>query len=166
MEGKSLEDYINQGQNYSIRECMLSLVRIVEQIHKMGILHRDIKPSNIIIRPDGLLTLIDFGSSCFIKDTGNKPQFVSRGYSAPELYNGEPSTRQTDIYSIGALLYYILTDYQIPPANEMEEGEKIPTISEFHKVPKRLEKAVMKAIEASPEKRTKHLYQLKILLMT
>lgn len=166
VEGKSLEEYMNEGQNYSIRASMLSLVRIVEQIHRMGILHRDIKPANIIIQPDGRLTLIDFGSACYNAENENQIQFVSRGYSAPELYDGKKSTRQTDIYSIGALLYYILTDFQLPPMNELEEGENIPTISEFRKVPPKLEKAVMKAIEPEQSKRARSLTQLKIILMT
>lgn len=166
VEGKSLEEYISEGKNYSIRECMLSLVKIVEQIHKMGILHRDIKPANIIVQPDGRITLIDFGSACYSRESGSQLQFVSRGYSAPELYNGEVSTKQTDIYSIGALLYYILTDYQLPPVNELEEGDAIPSISEFRSVPLKLEKAVMKAIEPDRSKRAKNLMQLKFILMT
>lgn len=166
VEGKSLEEYINEGKNYSIRACMLSLVRIVEQVHRMGILHRDIKPANIIIQPDGRITLIDFGSACYNGESENQMQFVSRGFSAPELYNGEDSTRQTDIYSIGALLYYILTDFQLPPINELEEGDIIPKISEFREVPPKLEKAVMKAIETDRAKRAGSLTQLKLILMT
>ncbi|MBQ3164174.1 MAG: serine/threonine protein kinase [Lachnospiraceae bacterium] len=166
VKGKSMEEYISEGKNYSIRTSMLSLVKIVEQIHRMGILHRDIKPANIMIQPDGRVTLIDFGSACFRSDKEEQIQFVSRGYSAPELYNGGKSNRQTDVYSIGAVLYYILTDFQIPPVNELEEGESIPSISEFRAVPQKLEKAVMKAIEPQQNKRVGSLSQLKFILMT
>lgn len=165
VEGTSFDECIENKKTYSMKKSMLALIHTVRQIHEMGILHRDIKPSNIIIKPDGDITLIDFGSACYI-GSENNIQFVSRGYSAPELYTGNISSYQTDIYSIGALLYYILTGYQLPAANEIEEGEKIPYISEFTDVSEVLESAIMQTLEQEPEKRIKDLSQLEIILMT
>lgn len=165
VEGISLEECIQKGIVYSIRSCMLDLVRIVTQIHNMGILHRDIKPSNIIIRPDGRIVLIDYGSACYKDGEKTQLQFVSRGYSAPELYTGGRSGFQTDTYSIGALLYYILTDYQLPAPNEMDEDDEIPNVGEIHPVPKKLERIVMRSIDRNPRKRTRQLKKLEAMLM-
>ncbi len=164
VEGISLEECIHSGQVYSVRNCMLSLVRIVKQLHKLGIIHRDIKPANIMIRPDGNVVLIDFGSACYKGKESVPLQFVSRGYSAPELYDGRSSGYQTDIYSIGVLLYYLLTDYQLPAPDEME-GEEVPDISEFHPIPPKLEAAIMGAIERDPAKRMQSLKKLEHVLM-
>lgn len=117
-----------------------------------------------MIRPNGNVVLIDFGSACYKGRESLPLQFVSRGYSAPELYDGSPSGYQTDIYSIGVLLYYLLTDYQLPAPDEME-GEEVPNISEIHPVPPRLEAAIMGAIERDPARRMQSLKKLEHVLM-
>lgn len=164
--GEGLDHYLNNEGRYSEKECMLDIVRIVKQIHKKGVLHRDIKPSNILIRPDGKAVLIDFGSACYMnKNSENtRLKYVSNGFSAPELYQGRPTDRRTDIYSIGALFYNILTKYQLPAASEISEEEPIPAISEITPISPRLERAVMHSLELEPQKRTKHLEELELLL--
>ena len=132
---------------------MNMLVDIVDQVHKKGIIHCDIKPSNVIIQDDGKIVLIDFGSACYKKKKGDEMMFASRGYSAPELYHGGKIDEKTDIYSIGAILYYMLTDCQIPAPDDYDESEEIPSIAELIEIPKPLEDVIMKSLQRDRDKR-------------
>lgn len=164
VEGNSLEEYILNGEEFPVRNVCLSLVKIVRQVHKRGIIHRDIKPSNIILSKDGQVVLIDYGSACYKEEKNAEVVFVSRGFSAPELYRDEKSGFETDIYSIGALLYYVLTDYQLPAANEIEDEKEIPPISEFTPISAMLEYLIMKSMRLKRQKRLRHLGVLQWIL--
>ena len=164
INGKSLQDYIENGENFSVRDTMKNLVAIVRQIHKQGVVHCDIKPSNIILCEDGKVVLVDFGSACEKKGKRNKMAFVSRGFSAPELYHDGKIDFKTDIYSIGAVLYYMLTDYQLPSPDDYEEEEDIPPISEFIDIPAALEKIIMRTLHRDRRKRLGSLLWLQIAL--
>lgn len=164
IHGKSLQDYIENGEDFSVRDTMRYLVAIVRQIHKKGIIHCDIKPSNIILDEQGRVILVDFGSACYKKAKKSKLAFVSRGYSAPELYQDGRIDCKTDIYSIGAVLYYMLTDYQLPAPNDYDEEEELPSISEFIQIPSALEKVIMKTLHRDRHKRLGSLLWLQIIL--
>lgn len=163
--GKSLQDYVDNCEDFSIRQVMTSLVDIVAEVHEKGIIHCDIKPSNIMLRDDGKLVLIDFGSACEkgLGNTGDELLFASRGFSAPELYTKGEIDELTDIYSIGAVVYYLMTDYQIPAPNEYDDGEFLPSISEFIEIPQNLDCVIMKALERDKKKRLSSLFLLKIM---
>lgn len=165
IKGKSLQDYIENGEDYSIRSTMQQLVAIVRQVHKRGIIHCDIKPSNIILDDeDKHVTLIDFGSASFKKEKQNDMVFVSRGYSAPELYHGGKIDYRADIYSIGAVLYYVLTDSQLPEPDDYDEQEDIPPISDFIDIPPLLEKVILSALNRNKKKRFKSIFLLQLML--
>ncbi|MBP5263638.1 MAG: serine/threonine protein kinase [Lachnospiraceae bacterium] len=153
IKGRSLQDYLENGIDFSVRDTMNMLVDIVDQVHKKGIIHCDIKPSNVIIQDDGKIVLIDFGSACYKKKKGDEMMFASRGYSAPELYHGGKIDEKTDIYSIGAILYYMLTDCQIPAPDDYDESEEIPSIAELIDIPKPLEDVIMKSLQRDRDKR-------------
>lgn len=163
IHGRSLQDYIENGDDFSIRQTMQMLVAIVRQIHKRGLIHCDIKPSNILLRDDGKIVLIDFGSACFKRNKGNV-MVVSRGYSAPELYHGGKIDYRADIYSIGAVLYYMLTDYQLPEPDDYEDQEGIPPISELVPIPEKLEAMILKTLNKDKKKRPKSLLLLQYIL--
>lgn len=160
IEGTSLDEVVEQEMDFPFKESMRKLIKIVRSIHKMGIYHRDIKPANIIFRKSGSIVLIDFGSACYKEKQNTELIFVSRGYSAPELYTRMPSGEETDIYSIGALLYYLLSGRQMPGADERMKKEEMEPLEEFVQVPKAMSYMITKAVTIEKEKRLKSLWLL------
>ena len=86
------------------------LIDLFEYLHANHIIYRDLKPSNIIISRDGRLSIIDFGAACDGKTDTEGLGVGTPGYAPPEQYSQSyPSGEWTDIYSFGALVYYLLT---------------------------------------------------------
>lgn len=95
---------------------VLQVMEAVEHAHRHMVIHRDLKPSNILVREDGTVKLLDFGIAKLIdgpsagaEATRTGRRFLTPEYAAPEQLLGEPASAQTDIYSIGILLYELLT---------------------------------------------------------
>lgn len=131
IEGGSLAKKVigNPRDNATALKYMMQISQALKYIHDRNILHLDIKPSNILFRNDNELVLIDFGvSKHYDEDGGSQtsstPVGISRGYAPLEQYNKGGVIQfspATDIYSLGATLYSIVTG-QIPPdANEIYE---------------------------------------------
>lgn len=164
IQGMSLDEMLDKEVNFPLRQSMYTLVKTVRALHKQGIYHRDIKPSNLIFRENGTMVLIDFGSACYKNHQNHQVGFVSRGYSAPELYTKERCSKATDIYSIGALFYYLLTGILLTGAEERIKGQPVQPINEIVKVPKLMEYMVEKSICLKPEERWKSLWLMEQLL--
>ncbi len=109
------------SRGWSIRErieLFRSVCSAVHYAHQKLILHRDIKPSNVMVTPDGMVKLIDFGISkplephlVLSENTATESSFrmMTPDYASPEQLQGKQLTTATDIYSLGVLLYEILT---------------------------------------------------------
>lgn len=119
IEGNTLEKALNlmgaQPQEYVI-EWGIQLCDVLEYLHtrKPAIIYRDIKPGNIMLRPDGTITLIDFGTAREFKEQKNSDTSYlgTRGYAAPEQFGGMGQTdARTDIYCLGATLYHLVTGH-------------------------------------------------------
>lgn len=117
IEGENLKEYIKRKGSLNAEEiCNIALEigKIVSYLHSFNppIIHRDLKPSNIMITPEGEVALIDFGISRVYKP-GQESDTVyigSKGYAAPEQFYGTgQSSVQTDIYALGAVMYFMLT---------------------------------------------------------
>ena len=111
------------------------LASALDYIHAMGVVHRDLKCTNVLIRPDMHVMLSDFGVSKIFSDslakelqiTRTAPVFTSggsqktkfmmgtAGYMAPEVARGEPATRNSDVYSLGVLIFRLLTGIWYEP---------------------------------------------------
>jgi len=102
------------------KQCLKHLLRLAEAVnhaHQRGIVHGDIKPANVRIDQAGRVRLVDFGVARVIDEGGPDQrgfQALTRNWSAPELLRGDPPSTQSDIWSLGALLYWLLTGTEIP----------------------------------------------------
>jgi hypothetical protein len=89
------------------------LARALGHAHEAGVIHRDLKPENVMVRDDGVLKLMDFGIARVL-DPGERMTVTgalvgSPAYMAPEVIDGEPATAESDVFSLGTLLYWLIT---------------------------------------------------------
>jgi hypothetical protein len=89
-------------------------------VHQAGVLHRDVKPHNVLLADDGRILLADFGVAMFHGDLADDVILGSPGYVAPERVREGASTVQTDLWSLGATLYWMLEGK--PPAGRLGSG--------------------------------------------
>ena len=138
------------------RDFFYMLLDAVETIHQKNILHRDIKPGNILVTKENILVLIDFGSAREFVDGRaiTHTTMVSKGYAPNEQYISRALRGPfTDIYSLGATLYFILTG-EVPMEAPARIGGELPSPHALNpKVSIQLSKVVMKAMEVRPEGR-------------
>lgn len=113
-EGETLKSKISREQ-LSIDEIINIITQITEGLrkaHEKGIIHRDIKPANIFITKDGVIKILDFGLAKKVDQTQftrRDMKFGTTEYMSPEQIKGEKVDHRTDIWSIGVLLYEMLT---------------------------------------------------------
>ena len=115
IDGITLKTYIeNQGSlhwNDAIN-FTTQILRGLQHAHDKGIVHRDIKPQNIMVLPDGTIKVTDFGIARFARNehkTITDKVIGSVHYISPEQAKGEPTDEKTDMYSVGVMLYEMLT---------------------------------------------------------
>lgn len=133
VEGQSLKEILDERGTLSLQDAFKvvdTLLDALHYAHSHRHIHRDIKPSNVLVRKDGLssgdVVLTDFGALGrleFLTDQTITGELVGTPtYMAPEQLRGEPQSRATDIYGVGALLYRMI--YGTPPY----EGESAYTL--------------------------------------
>ena len=138
LEGCSLADKVDRDGPLSSKEAhdyIFQAAGAVDYLHDNKLCHYDVKPSNIIITNLGRAVLIDFGISRHYDEKGeatySHPVGFSSGFSSPEQRQGaiHEFSPASDIYSLAATLYYMLTGKTPPAANEIKDGalEKCPS---------------------------------------
>ncbi len=150
---KALEEYGAQPQEYVI-EWAKQLCDVLGYLHtrERPIIYRDMKPANIMLKPDGNVTLIDFGTAREFKEKNlaDTTCLGTVGYAAPEQFGGMGQTdARTDIYCLGATMYHLVTGcspseppYEIKPIRQVN-----PTLSSG------LERIIEKCTQRNPEDR-------------
>lgn len=150
---KALEEYGAQPQEYVI-EWAKQLCDVLGYLHSRtpAIIYRDMKPSNVMLKPNGNLMLIDFGTAREFKERNlaDTTCLGTVGYAAPEQFGGKGQTdARTDIYCLGATLYHLVTGqnpceppYEIRPIRELN-----PSLSSG------LEKIIAKCTQRNPDDR-------------
>lgn len=155
LEGRDLKHYVLKERSasnpLSIDETVYYTIRvlnILSEVHKKGLLHRDISPDNIYMLTDGSVKLIDFGSARSLS-TGDATGFQKAGYTAPEMLAGDKEGPYTDIYSVGAVMYFLLTGKKpIPPV----DGKSLTPPPESCSTPE-LTAIFNKAVQRNPKNR-------------
>ena len=118
VDGVAIDEFCDQSQLTINRrlELFLDVCGAVQYAHRNLIVHRDIKPGNVLVEPGGRPRLLDFGIAKILEPTdpsANLTQFVQRpltlAYASPEMVRGEPVDVTSDVYSLGVLLYVLLT---------------------------------------------------------
>ena len=115
IEGITLKEYIDQVGIVPWRECVhytIQILRALQLAHDRGIIHRDIKPQNIMKLSDGTIKVMDFGIANFSRQTPQNTGEKTMGsvhYVSPEQARGERTDERSDIYSVGVIMYEMLT---------------------------------------------------------
>lgn len=121
--GKPLSQIIESIPNTSTRyQLVKQLTNAIRYAHLNSVIHRDINPSNILVTDDYELKLIDFGISKIrgMWQIGTAYQFATQNYSAPEVtIHSENASEKSDIFSLGAVIYYLFTGSTPPPADKI-----------------------------------------------
>ena len=171
----------------SLTRIFLQICQAIAHTHSKGILHRDLKPENIIVGKYGEVMILDWGLANFINQISKeKPASVKKGtekdsvtrpgkiagtltYMAPELLTGKLSSVQTDIYSLGVILYQMLT-LQLPFHRKtiaafrksMNKEEIIPPIemAPHRDIPHQLAAVALKCLNRSENARYKNMEEL------
>ena len=115
IEGSPLSKWIKTVGRLGIAETISVITqaaRALHVAHAAGIVHRDVKPSNLLVRPDGVIVLVDFGVARSADASGMTSTNMVLGtahYMAPEQALGRPVSAETDVYALGAVAYCCLT---------------------------------------------------------
>ncbi|MDA1053880.1 MAG: serine/threonine-protein kinase, partial [Planctomycetota bacterium] len=144
-----------------LRDAMTQLAAGLNALHAAGILHTDIKPSNVLVTTEGRLVLLDFGLAVPLdpKKGGAKLIQGTPRYMSPEQANAEPLTAASDWYSVGVMLYEVLTGRLPVRGNTMQILSKKRAASPIepwqHQLdnPKHLNDLCMALLNPNPEKR-------------
>ncbi|MFJ4704414.1 serine/threonine-protein kinase [Streptomyces anulatus] len=112
VRGKSLTDHLKTGSTLALERTVRWTRQICEGLeaaHSCKVLHHDIKPDNIMITNQGEVKIVDFGLASFVDVTQSHTGVGTPLYKAPERWNGKPGSARSDLYSVGCVLYEMLT---------------------------------------------------------
>ena len=166
LDGETVEERLDHERRLGVEESLgiaLQVCRGVEASHRRGLLHRDIKAQNVMLMPDGSVKVLDFGiarASGESSLTRVGETLGTVGYMAPEQILGEEVDERSDIYSIGVLLYRMLTGSMpfvgTTPVSvvyqQLEEQPVAPGVVN-PSVPMAVESIVLNALSREPEDR-------------
>lgn len=170
VDGKTLEQWLNDVGRLdlkTVREIVPQLVSAIRAFHRLDMLHQDLKPGNIMISRDGVVKLIDFGSTKIagIADISTPIErselLGTKHYTAPEYLLGRAGQAVSDQFSLACIVYEMLTG-QLPYAEKLAkvrarqdlhriEYQSINTL--IHDIPGWVDKTLQKALQLYPERR-------------
>ena len=163
----SLDDYlkgrIEAGiRNFDQYRVMRELAQALAHAHSQNVIHRDIKPSNILLDEAGHSFLTDFGISKLFPELSigqTLSGFWSPGYAAPEQQAGQPASFKSDIYSLGAVFFHLLSGLDPLP-----EGPRPPAVGNYVSAPPHIRAVLEGMLAENPEERKYTAAELAIAL--
>ncbi len=163
IDGITLKEYIEQEGVIRWNEALHFTTQILlalEHAHEKGIIHRDIKPQNIMLLRNGTIKVADFGIARFLQSetqTMTDKAIGSVHYIAPEQARGDYITDKADIYSVGVMLYEMITgrlpfeaDNAVSVALMQLQAKPVMPRELNPNIPRGLEQITMKAMEKNP----------------
>lgn len=174
VDGPDLEKYIQQNNPIplpKVIDIMDQILSAVALAHKHNVIHRDLKPQNILMDKKGNIKIVDFGIAIALNQstiTQTNTAMGSVHYMSPEQARGSMATKQSDIYSLGIILYKLLTG-TVPFTGENAVAvalkhfqEKTPSLRDKNPaIPQALENVVFKATAKDPRDRYKSVLEMK-----
>jgi len=166
IEGITLKEFIEHEGSLRWKDAVhftLQILKGLQHAHDKGIVHRDVKPQNIMVLADGTIKVTDFGIARFARSdqrTITDKAIGSVHYISPEQARGEKTDEKADIYSVGVMLYEMITGklpFQAESAvsvaiMQLQREPQLPT--EINgSIPQGLEQITMHAMQKTPEKR-------------
>lgn len=166
IDGRTLEEDCPTS-HLALLDCFIQAAAGLAAMHRAGLAHCDIKPGNILLSPDGRVRIIDFGQAC---PAGTVKQRVqgTPDFMAPEQVRCEPVTFRTDVFNLGATMYWALTGRAICTLYTLRKGpnsflmeERIPAPHELDaSVAPPLSNLVMECVRIDPQKRPRDMNEL------
>ncbi len=179
IDGRTLKNLVKRRGGLTVSEVidiMLQLTSGIIHAHNAYIIHRDIKPQNVLIFDDGRLKITDFGIAMALNSnelTQTNSVMGSVHYLSPEQANGNGATIKSDIYSLGILMFELLTG-KLPFRGEnaveiaiKQMKEQIPSVRKRNPdIPQSLENIILKACAKNPKNRYDNVSEMYIDLET
>lgn len=165
IEGITLERVLREEGSQpqeKAADWALQLCDVLDYLHtrSVPVIYRDMKPSNIMLKPDGSVVLIDFGTAREFKEknVADTNWLGTQGYAAPEQFGGMGQTdARTDIYCLGATLYHLVTGH-----NPSEPPYEIYPITRWNeKLSTGLERIILKCTQKNPDDRYQTVSELR-----
>ncbi len=166
IDGINLSEYISKQGVLKWKDVVhftMQILKALQHAHDRGIVHRDIKPQNVMLLADGTIKVMDFGIARFNRETDKTMSEKAIGsvhYISPEQARGDVTDERSDIYSIGIMMYEMLTgkkpfDGDSPVAialmHMQSNAKKMSDIN--NSIPEGLEEITEKAMQKEPSKR-------------
>ncbi len=170
VKGKPITEYCDEN-NLTIEQRLELFKKVCEAVlyaHQNLVIHRDIKPSNILVQEDGTVKLLDFGIAKVFEEDDDKKFLTRTGmrvmtpeYASPEQVKGDPVSTATDIYSLGLILYQLLTGcppYEVTSTSALEI-ERIICLTEPQKPSTMITKISLSGKESSKKTNPKYILE-------
>ena len=174
VDGPDLKEYIQQNYPLDLHQVINIMDQILSAValaHKHNVIHRDLKPQNILMDKRGNIKIADFGIAVALNQssvTQTNSIMGSVHYMSPEQTRGGMVTKQSDIYSLGIILYELITGHvpfsgDTPVAIALKHAqEPVPSIRQKNpEIPQALENVVLKATAKDPRDRYSSAQEMK-----